>query len=52
MLYQRIFRLDIRKSFYVKNVVKQWNGLPSELVESPFPKILRKLVDVALRGMV
>ena len=51
-LCQGRFRLDIRKNFFTKKVVKQWNRLPWEGVVSPSLGVFKRHVDVALRDTV
>jgi len=44
--------LDIRKKFFTMRVVKHWNRLPREAVDTPFLAVLKASLDGALSNMV
>jgi len=46
------FRLDLKKKFFTKRVVKHWKRLPREVVDAPSLETFKARLDGALSNLV
>ncbi|KFZ52641.1 hypothetical protein N321_02936, partial [Antrostomus carolinensis] len=46
------FRLDIRRTFFTKRLVRHWNRLPREVVDAPSLEAFKARLDGALDSLI
>lgn len=51
-LHRGRFRLEVRKHFLMRKVIRHWKGLLREVMELPFLEIFKERLDMALSNKV